>query len=101
PLVLIPAYMVPLFIMMHFTALAQAGRRAKGEGLGVKGIPRQQRTFEPTNLSPTAGVNATPLLQSRSRQISPSSSGILGRRGLGRAAHCRHIPVYTTLGTAH
>jgi hypothetical protein len=29
PLVLIPAYMVPLFIMMHFTALAQARRLAR------------------------------------------------------------------------
>ncbi len=31
PLVLIPAYMVPLFIMMHFTGLAQA-RRLAGSG---------------------------------------------------------------------
>lgn len=29
PLVLIPAYMVPLFIMMHFTALVQARRSAR------------------------------------------------------------------------
>jgi hypothetical protein len=29
PLVLIPAYMVPLFIMMHFTALSQARRFAR------------------------------------------------------------------------
>ena len=29
PLVLIPAYMVPLFIMMHFAALAQARRLAR------------------------------------------------------------------------
>ena len=32
PLVLIPAYMVPLFIMMHFAALAQARRSARGGG---------------------------------------------------------------------
>jgi hypothetical protein len=29
PLVLIPAYMVPFFIMLHFTALAQARRLAR------------------------------------------------------------------------
>lgn len=29
PLVLIPAYMVPLFIMLHFTALSQARRSAR------------------------------------------------------------------------
>jgi len=29
PLVLIPAYMVPLFIMLHFTALSQARRFAR------------------------------------------------------------------------
>jgi len=31
PLVLIPAYMVPFFIMLHFTALAQARRLARSE----------------------------------------------------------------------
>jgi hypothetical protein len=31
PLVLIPAYLVPLFIMLHFTALSQARRLARSE----------------------------------------------------------------------
>ena len=31
PLVLIPAYLVPFFIMLHFTALAQAQRLARSE----------------------------------------------------------------------
>jgi hypothetical protein len=29
PLVLIPAYLVPIFIMLHFTALSQARRLAR------------------------------------------------------------------------
>ena len=33
PLVLIPAYMVPLFIMLHFTALAQARQLARSGNL--------------------------------------------------------------------
>ena len=32
PLILIPAYMVPFFIMLHFTALAQARRLARSIG---------------------------------------------------------------------
>jgi hypothetical protein len=35
PLVLIPAYMVPFFIMLHFTALAQARRLARSENKGA------------------------------------------------------------------
>jgi hypothetical protein len=38
PLVLIPAYLVPLFIMLHFTALFQARRLVRGEkSLPTKG----------------------------------------------------------------
>jgi hypothetical protein len=32
PLVLIPAYMVPLFIMLHITALAQARQLVRSGG---------------------------------------------------------------------
>jgi hypothetical protein len=34
PLVLIPAYLVPLFVMLHLAALFQARRRASTEGSG-------------------------------------------------------------------
>ena len=44
PLVLIPAYMVPFFIMLHFTALSQARRLARSG----KSAPAQN--IEPTNL---------------------------------------------------
>jgi len=44
PLVLIPAYFVPLFIMLHFTALSQARRLARSG----KSAPTQN--IEPTNL---------------------------------------------------
>jgi hypothetical protein len=36
PLVLVPAYMVPFFIMLHFTALAQARRLARAETTGIR-----------------------------------------------------------------
>ena len=36
PLILIPAYMVPFFIMLHFTALAQARRQARAETTGIR-----------------------------------------------------------------
>ena len=39
PLVLIPAYMVPIFIMLHFTALSQARRLARsGKSALSKGV---------------------------------------------------------------
>jgi len=43
PLVLIPAYMVPLFIMLHFTALAQARQLARS------GKCAPDKTPEPVN----------------------------------------------------
>jgi hypothetical protein len=43
PLVLIPAYMVPLFIMLHFTALAQARQFARSEKFASSRV-------EPNNL---------------------------------------------------
>jgi hypothetical protein len=36
PLVLIPAYFVPIFIMLHFTALSQARRLACSENTGAR-----------------------------------------------------------------
>jgi hypothetical protein len=39
PLVLIPAYLVPLFIMLHFTALAQVRRAVRsGKSVPAKGL---------------------------------------------------------------